>query len=145
MTAKDIKWSQPFPLFNTQHHLDVIRRPGVYRVRAFTEHGEPLPIPRLRGVDPLGILHLGKSKNLGTRIRMFRQAAEGLKASHHAGLEFFEWHFEKLIARERLRFDYFETATEQEALKLERSLHEEYRRNFLDRPPLDGTSGQSSE
>lgn len=145
MTAKDIQWSQPFPLFNAQHYLEVIKRPGVYRVRAFTEHGEPLSIPRLCGVDQLGILHIGKSNNLGTRIRMFRQAAGGLKASHHGGREFFEWRFDKLIPRERLRFDYFETATEEEALKLERSLHKEYRRNFLDRPPLDGTSGQSSE
>jgi len=73
---------------------------------------------------------------------MFRQASEGLRASHHAGREFFEWHFQKLIPRERLRFDYFETTTEQEALKLECLLHEEYRKKFLDRPPLDGTSGQ---
>ena len=76
---------------------------------------------------------------------MFRQAAEGLKASHHAGVEFFEWKFEKVISREKLRFDYFETPTEQEALKLERLLHEEYRKEFFDRPPLDGTSGQAGE
>jgi len=76
---------------------------------------------------------------------MFRQASEGLKASHHAGCEFYDWDFEKLIPRERLRFDYFETSTEQEALRLERSLHEEYRRELLDQPPLDGQSGQTSD
>ena len=76
---------------------------------------------------------------------MFRQAVEGLKASHHAGIEFFEWKFEKLIPRDGLHFDYLETSSEQEALKLERLLHEEYREEFLDRPPLDGTSGQTGE
>ncbi len=76
---------------------------------------------------------------------MFRQAAEGLRAQHHAGREFSEWHFEELIPRECLRFDYVETTTGREALKLERVLHEEYRKKFFDRPPLDGTSGQSVE
>lgn len=139
------KWSSDYPLFDTKHHLEVSGMPGVYRIRAFTEQGKPLPIPRLGGVDSLGILHIGKSKNLGRRIRMFRQAAEGLKASHHAGLEFFKWKFEQIIPHDKLRFDYFETSTEPEALKLERLLHEEYRKEFFDRPPLDGTSGQTTE
>lgn len=118
---------------------------GVYRIRAFTHNGESLSIPRLGGIDPDGILHIGKSINLGRRIRTFRQAAEGLKASHHAGREFLRWGFEKVISRERLHFDYFETGSEQEALKLEHLLHEEYRKRYLDRPPLDGTSGQAGE
>ena len=142
---ESVKWSPDYPLFNTKQHLEVSGKPGVYRIRAFAEHGKPLPIPRFGGVDPLGILHIGKSKNLGARIRMFRQAAEGLKASHHAGIEFFEWNFDKIAPRERLRFDYFETSSEREALKLERLLHEEYRKEFFDRPPLDGTSGQAGK
>ncbi len=145
MKDEDLKWSTPYRLFNSAHHLNMRGKPGVYRIRACTKHGEPLPIGRLGGVDPLGILHIGKSNNLGTRIRMFRQAAEGLKASHHAGREFFKWHFEELIPHECLRSDYTETTTEREALKLEGVLHEEYRKKFFDRPPLDGTSGQSIE
>lgn len=117
-------------------------KPGVYRIRVFTDHDEPLSIHRMKGADSLGILHIGKSKNLGLRIRTFRQAAEGLKASHHAGCEFHEWGFESIIPRDRLRYDYVVTHTEQEALKMERSLHEEYRKKYFDRPPLDGTSGQ---
>lgn len=143
MRSEDLKWSPTHPLFNTKRHLEVSGKPGVYRIRGFTEHGQPLPICRLGAVDPLGILHIGKSNDLGKRIRIFRQAAEGLKASHHAGREFFEWHFEKRIPRDRLRFDYCEASSEEEALKLERLLHEEYRRKFLDRPPLDSTSGQT--
>ena len=109
---ENLKWSPAYPLFNTKHHLELRDKPGVYRIRAFTEHGEPLCIGRFGGVDPHGILHIGKSGNLGTRIRMCRQAAEGLKASHHVGREFSKWHFERLIPRERLRFDYIETSTE---------------------------------
>ena len=115
-------------------------KPGVYRIRVLTDEGESLLIHRLGGIDTEGILHIRKSGNLGRRIRTFRQAAEGKKAAHHAGLEFFHWGFGKVIPRERLHFDHIETGSEQEALKLERLLHEEYRNKYLDRPPLDGTS-----
>jgi hypothetical protein len=142
MKNENLEWSPAYPLFNTRDHLTVRRKSGVYRVRAFTEHGAPLPIPRFAGVDALGILHIGKASDLGRRIGYFRRAAEGGKAAHNAGHEFFEWHFANLIPPERLRFDYIETSTAQEALKLEHALHVEYRRRFLDRPPLDSTSGR---
>jgi hypothetical protein len=143
MEDESLKWSPAYPLFNSKCHLAVKGKLGVYRIRAFTEYGEPLPICRLGGVDRLGILHIGKSVKLGDRIQMFRRAAEGLKAAHHAGREFYEWRFERLIPHERLHFDYFDTSTGREALSLERALHQEYRNKFLDRPPLDGTSGQT--
>ena len=142
---ENIQWSRAYLLFNSREHLEVSGKPGVYRIRAFNDKGESLSIHRLGGIDTEGILHIGKSSNLGRRIRTFRQAAEGLKASHHAGLEFFHWGFEKVTTQESLRFDHFETGSDQEALKLERFLHEEYRKKYFDRPPLDGTSGQSGE
>jgi hypothetical protein len=43
---------------------------------------------------------------------------------------------------ERLRFDYRIVADWREALRLERLLHEEYRRQFLDRPPWMGRLGR---
>lgn len=88
MVSESITWSAPCALFNTKDHLDVGGKPGVYRIRAFTDRNEPMKIQRVNGVDSLGVLHIGKSKNLGLRIRTFRQAAEGLKAAHHAGCEF---------------------------------------------------------
>jgi excinuclease UvrABC nuclease subunit len=139
----EVNWSESFPLFSTKHHLTASGRPGVYRIRFFKPEGAPFSISRLAGVDRDGVLHIGKSNNLGRRIRQFRQAAEGLKASQHAGKEFVKWKFDHMIAREMLRFDYFETRDEQDALKLEKALHDEYRLKFLDRPPLDSTSGQS--
>lgn len=145
MKDKNLKWSLPYLVFDAKHHLDVLGRPGVYRIRAFTEGRDPLPIPRAAGVDPLGMLHIGKSNDLGRRLRLFRRAVEGAQASHQAGREYAKWHFERLVPRERLWFDYVLTAGGAEALALERRLHKEYRVQFLDRPPLDGTSGQSSK
>ena len=145
MNDESLKWSLPHLLFGTEHHLDVRGKPGIYRIRAFTEGGEPLPIPRVVGVDPLGVLHIGKSNDLGRRLRLFRRAVEGAQASHHAGREYAKWHFERLVPRERLWFDYVLTTDGAEALALERRIHKEYRVQFLDHPPLDGTSGQSSK
>lgn len=143
MKSDSLKWSLAYPLFGTKHHLEISGKPGVYRIRAFAPDDNPLPIPRANGVDPAGILHIGKSNDLGRRLRFFRQAAEGKKASHHAGREYARWHFEKLVPREQLRFDYLLVNDGTESLALERRLHEEYRFVYLDRPPLDGTSGQS--
>ena len=142
MKDDNLEWSPACPLFGTKHHLDVRGRPGVYRIRAFRDD-EPLAIQRANGIDSLGILHIGKSNDLGRRLRFFRQAAEGKKASHHAGREYVEWCFERLASLESLRFDYVLTADAAEALALERQLHKTYRHTYLDRPPLDGTSGQS--
>ena len=143
MKNNNLEWSPAYPLFGARHHLDVRGKPGVYRIRAFAGDGNPLPLPRANGVDPEGILHIGKSNNLGPRLRLFRRAAEGKKASHHAGREYANWHFGRLVPHEQLRFDYLLANDETEALALERKLHKEYRFAYLDRPPLDGTSGQS--
>lgn len=140
-----ISWSRSFGLFNSDHHLELRDKCGVYRIRVFNVEAKSVPIARLNGVDELGILHIGKSINLGVRIRTFRQAAEGKSAPHPAGRAFRTWEFEKVFPKEWLRFDYTFTSTDEESLRLESSLHEEYRRRYLDRPPLDGQSGQSVE
>lgn len=134
-------WSEPHSL-TSGHHLEVGDRPGVYRIRAFASTGEPLAIPRAADVDVLGILHIGKSITLGKRLRVFRQAAEGLNAPHHAGKEFKQWGFARSFPFVHLKFDYLLVDNGAEALKLERQLHEEYRQRYLDRPPLDSQSGQ---
>jgi excinuclease UvrABC nuclease subunit len=146
MKSQDIKWFGPFRLFNLRSGktLEVDKKPGVYRVRAFAENGRPLQIKRLAGGDPLGILHIGKSVTLRSRIQAFRRSSEDGRNGHKAGIEFYEYQFDELIPLTTLRYDYVFAKTEQEALELERNLHEEYRKQYLDRPPLDGTSGQFS-
>jgi len=145
MENKILKWSLDYPVFNNTSHLEIRNKPGVYRIRAYEESGKPLHIQRLGGVDSLGILHIGKSKNLKGRINFFRQSSEGKHDSHHAGYEFYIWVFKKIIPLDKLRFDYIETPTEQEALRIERLLHIEYREQFFDRPPLDSTSGKKGK
>ena len=136
-------WSGPFYLQPVPGvDLGVDSAPGVYRIRAFAVNGEPLNIPRLGGVDSLGILHIGKSVNLRKRILTFRRALDQEKAAHKAGNEFFDWNFSKVVPERLLRFDYIYTDTEPGAVELETRVHRDYRRTYLDRPPLDGTSGR---
>jgi len=137
-----LRWSGTY-LLTSGHHLEVRKRPGVYRIRAFNSQGQAMPVRRLNGLDPLGILHIGQSIKLGVRVRTFRQAAEGLRAPHQAGIQFNYWGFAGIFPLQHLRFDYVLVQSQNEAIRLERQLHEEYRRQYLDRPPLDGTSGQS--
>ena len=59
---------------------------GVYQIRAVNKSGNPIPIGRLAGVDPLGILYVGRSgfrrqktnRTVANRVREFvRQAHSG--------------------------------------------------------------------
>ena len=143
MSPKLGVWSTPLVL-----HAQALRvlpqGPGVYRVRIFHSEGRPVPIHRLRGTDPEGVLHIGQSQDLKRRVGQFlRSAARGNK-NHHAGNEFFYWGFATDYPVSMLRLDYIVTATAREAIDRERYFHEAYRRRHFDRPPLDGTSGQPS-
>jgi len=136
------EWSEPY-LLTSGHHLAVGDRPGVYRIRAFSLEGNPIPIGRVDGVDPNAILHIGQSVRLGTRVREFKQAAEGKRAQHPAGKQFYRWGFQRMFPLRQLRFDYVFVQDVEEAIRLERRLHEDYRRQYLDKPPLDAQSGRS--
>jgi hypothetical protein len=48
----------------------------------------------------------------------------------------------RIFAFSHLRFDYLLAGDRAEAIRLERHFHEEYRCQYLDKPPLDGQSGQ---
>ena len=145
MKDEGLSWSRTYPVFGTPKGLSVGRKPGVYRVRAFGEEGLPMPISRLGGVDPLGILHIGKSVDLERRLNDFRRAARGRRSPHKAGVEFAKWRFERVVPISRLYFDYVETTDEPEALRLESVLQNDYRFLLLDRPPLDCTSGRNRD
>lgn len=134
------EWSEGIPL---SHELPTgLRvRAGVYRIRAW-KAGEPLKIPRLNGIDREGILHIGKSHNLFQRLKSVQRAVIlGKRPAHFAGVQFMKWRFNEVIPVEDLRFDSIGTRSEADARKLETELHQLYRKKFLDRPPLDGTSG----
>jgi len=115
--------------------------PGAYRLRALAPAGSPMHLRRLAGVDNDGILHIGETTNLQRRIRNVLQAARS-GSGGRAGWEFYEFDFNRLIPLTRLVCEYVQTTSKTEAIAFERRLHVEYRRRYLDRPPLDGISGK---
>ena len=118
-------------------------RPVVYRIRAFTPSGEPQQIPRCNGVDAEGILHIGESQKLQTRVLFFLQAVANGRAAHSAGCEFYESGFGERFPLNCLRWDFATAGSKVEAVELELRLQRRYRRVFLDKPPLDGSIGKN--
>jgi len=118
------------------------RTSGVYRIRAF-KAGKPFPITRFIGTDPEGILHIGMSRNLLSRLKSFYGGAVKTKVhAHFASRQFVYWHYDNVIPAEDLWFDFIPLENVKAAKECETKLHETYRKKFLDRPPLDGTSGE---
>ena len=149
MTIAPIRWkvanrSDLFARGRPRTKIQAPDSPGVYRIRVRAENGRFMRIPRLAAVDDAGILHIGKSIHLKTRIQAFFNAAQGGAAAHKAGIEYCRWPFGDVAPFHLLVCEYNETGTEEAALALERKLHVSYRKKYLDRPPLDGTSGRRS-
>ncbi len=119
---------------------ELSRTSGVYRIRAF-QAGKPRPITRFNGTDPDGILHIGMSGNLLSRLKSFHGGAIQNKVhAHFASRQFVYWRFDDVI--KDLCFDFIPLKNVKAAKERETELHETYRKKFLDRPPLDGTSGE---
>ncbi len=145
MGAGKDEWPQTYPLhlINEWPTDRLKHQPGVYRIRAFYEQAQPRAVRRFNGDDPEGILHIGMSSNLFNRLRSFyRGAVEQKFPAHFASSEFIKWKFDKSVPADQLRFDFIGTPNAQAAKDLETELHRAYRYKFLDRPPLDGTSGK---
>ena len=56
------------PLTLDELRIQVRREPGVYWIYVATRSGKPLTLPRLLGRDPSGVLYIGRSKNLRSRL-----------------------------------------------------------------------------
>ena len=135
-------WSDLQPLRRESIKADVPEAPGVYRIRGFSPEGSPHPIPRCRGTDTDGILHIGHSGDLRSRLTQFFNSAVSGKRQHSAGCEFCDSGFGTYFPAARLYYDFVATLSKLEALALELQLHLEYRKVYLDKPPLDSSVGQ---
>jgi hypothetical protein len=118
----------------------------VYLIRAIKKSGARIPLQRLNGVDSEGILYIGKSKNMRTRIRAF--VSDIRKGDldpwyHSAGWNFREyflrnrsWGIIKLT-EENLEASWKMTARVSAASRLENQLLQAYVMRFQDKPPLN--------
>ncbi len=51
--------------------LDILNKQGLYQIRMADRYNNPIPIPRLVGTDEGGIIYIGQSKRLRSRIEDF--------------------------------------------------------------------------
>jgi len=120
----------------TDESLDEVPNdPGVYQIRVKRGKG----IPRLLGVEPLGILDIGESVHFRTRLRNFLRCATSSKAvAHVAG-----WRFRYLrlhrkgFSVEVLEFRWKALDSKKEAQIAEGQLMREYVRDYGELPPLN--------
>lgn len=72
--------------------VGVPEKPGIYVIR-WLKNGKPAIINRFKGKDKRGILYIGSSTNLKTRIKTFWKAATkdkpGKEKESHSGGEHF--------------------------------------------------------
>jgi len=137
----EIRWTKAWKLAVENVKANVPHSPGVYRIRAFADQSAQA-IPRCQGADPEGVLHLGQSGDLRTRLIAFLKSANQGKKLHSAGCEFWDSGFGNRFSPEALFFDFVSTSSKKEALAIELAQHLEYRRIYLDKPPLDSNVGQ---
>ncbi len=144
MSDRQINWKGPFLVEseNATYSSQLPDSPGIYRIRALTSTQKPASIPRCNGTDPNGILHIGETKYLRTRVRDFRNAAFHSGEAHAAGWEFCDSGFTSQFSKEMIYYDFAERESKEAAEECERALHEEYRKRFHDKPPLDANRGK---
>lgn len=64
-------WGKWINIENVYHDIDLLDKQGLYQIRMVNTFNNPLPIPRLVGIDESGIIYIGKSVELRTRIENF--------------------------------------------------------------------------
>ncbi len=111
--------------------------PGVYQFRSLKK-GQPQRIGRVRGTDKEGIIYTGQSSNLRQRISGFWKTLEHPRKSRHAaGWTYIAFRYERVFPKKNLQFRYM--TLEGDPTRKEFDLLLEYRKKFMDLPPLNST------
>ena len=138
-----LPFTTPVALTEESWREHVTRGPAVYRIRAWDlERDAPRAIPRLGGVDEMGIMDIGESGRGRTRVADFLGAAQGKPRSHRAGWDFYMYGVAEVVPLEALRVDALAVDDKDVAEALELALLEDYRWRYKDRPPLNGSAGK---
>jgi len=113
--------------------------PVVYQIRCLGLNFNPIPICRLKRIDKNGIIDIGHTVNLRTRMSDFWGAAGKGKPSysHQAGVNFLKRNYKKLFPVEKLQFRYLSQKDKSSARKIEGEEIKKYIKKFFEFPPLN--------
>lgn len=137
-------WVGPYPLARLGSYVSKFceDRPGVYRLIALNEQGNPATLNRMCGGDTTGTLYIGVEgktfsdrSRLGQLVRSLRSPRRRTNQEHQAGYRLRshpELNSRFPEARVALTWCYCDTPT-----SAERALFEVYFASFGDNPPLN--------
>jgi hypothetical protein len=127
----DIKQSR----FRGEELSTIPKREGVYQFRCVGSEGIPMVITRLKNKDPGGIIYIGSSYNLRTRLSGFWRTIEMQDRSRHAAAwTYCSFIYSSIFPARRLQFRYKVTPN---ITTSEFDLLLAYRKKFMDLPPLN--------
>ncbi|MEK7678858.1 MAG: hypothetical protein AAB356_01575 [Deltaproteobacteria bacterium] len=145
MPTINTQWTawQKFNELTDDEWKKIPESPGVYQIRCVGANGKPKKIKRLLNTDSEGILGIGESGYLRTRLRAFW----GSPNQHAAAWNYSVFRYDKAFPKKFLQFCYAKTGAEDKkgknkAVELEFRLLLEYRKKFLDGPPLNVNRGK---
>jgi hypothetical protein len=130
-------WGAWHSIENIHHDIDVLHKQGLYQIRMVSPSNKPFRIPRLVGVDDGGIIYIGKSVELRTRIGNFY-------SGKHSGGGMYNLVRLKL-GRHRpyknylLQYRYMKISDEKVMEDTERNVLRRYFRKYCELPPFNST------
>jgi hypothetical protein len=129
-------WSDWLIFGKTQLRL-IPKKHGIYEFRCVDENRSPISVSRLKGEDPRGVVYIGSSVNLKKRINGFWKTIQNRNESRHAaGWTYCSFRYDTVFPPERLQFRYKLVI---DTVRNEFDLLLEYRKRFMDLPPLNST------
>jgi len=124
-------WSR----FKVEELSTIPKKEGVYQFRCIDNKGVPMVIPRSKNKDSYGVIYIGSSVNLRTRLRGFWRTIEMHDRSRHAAAwTYCSFGYSSLFPSKRLQFRYKVTPS---ITTSEFDLLLAYRKKFADLPPLN--------
>jgi len=139
------KWSHWVDTLSIKKSKDQYTWPGVYKIRLADADGYPIEIGRLLGKDRKdreGILAIGESKNIATRINQFNRAQLEGKLVHSEGITLFlirmTTKFSKGLCNDcRIQFSAKKLKDKKEAEREEEEMLKRYFMEYGELPPLN--------
>jgi hypothetical protein len=111
---------------------------GAYVVRVIASNGKPQLIRRCVGGDSNGILDVGESEDLRSRLRtLLRCMSDPKQRGHTAGWRYAYLGMNALFPLTRLQFAFKQTNSKVDAYALEGSILEAYVNRHFELPPLN--------
>lgn len=139
-------WSVWYDITSTKHVLGNERQCGVYEIRLADSTRQAIPVGRLLGNDPCGLLGIGKSVNLSRRISDFNRAHLKGSLRHSGGSRLFlVWvlHYSPIAASHNVnsivQFRVAKVKNNVKAETAEEALLKRYFYKFGELPPLNST------